>query len=251
MDNALAAGTVWHRRRTPRRHRFSYRLYYSLLDIEQIDTVCHRSILWSRERLNLVCFRRSDYLGDPAQPLAEAVRELVQTRIGVRPEGRIMLLTHLRQWGVCFNPVSFYVCLDHHQAPQFIVAEIHNTPWGERHAYVLDCREQTGPAYRFAFSKAFHVSPFLPMNLDYDWRFCFADDRLRVHMVVMDGDSESFAAGMELRKRALTRREMRRMPLKVPVLTARVLAAIYWQALKLWLKRVPFYSHPSKKVEQA
>lgn len=251
MDNALAVGTVWHRRRMPRTHRFSYRLYYSLLDIAQIEALCRRSRWWSMERFNLVCFRRSDYLGDPGQPLDEAVRALVQARTGARSEGRILLLTHLRQWGVCFNPVSFYLCLDQLGALQFIVADIHNTPWNERHAYVLDCRNQSGPEYRFEFGKQFHVSPFLPMDLDYDWRFSFSEERIRVHMVVMDGDSESFAAGLELRPQALTLRAMRQMPLKFPLMTARVVTAIYWQALKLWLKRIPFHPHPDKQARQA
>lgn len=248
MDNALAVGTVWHRRRTPRDHRFKYRLYYSLIDIERIDDLCRRSRWWSLERFNLVCFRRSDYLGDAGQTLPEAVRERVRASSGVRPAGRILLLTHLRQWGVCFNPVSFYLCFGVEDQLDFIVAEVHNTPWNERHAYVLDCRQQSGPAYRFEFDKQFHVSPFLPMNLHYDWRFSFEPDRIRVHMLVMDGGSESFGAGMELTPEPLTPGAMRRMPLAFPMMTARVVAAIYWQAFRLWLKGVRFHPHPDKRV---
>src|SRR6056297_2788368 len=171
MDNALATGTVWHRRRIPAQHRFVYRLYYSLFDVDQIDELCAGSRWWSRERLNLVTFRRSDYIGPSDRPVAEAVGDRIETVLGVRPQGRVFVLTHLRQWGVCFNPVSFYLCLDDEDELEFIVAEVHNTPWGERHAYVLDARGQGGPEYRFCFAKAFHVSPFLPMELEYDWHF--------------------------------------------------------------------------------
>lgn len=251
MDNAFAPGRVWHRRRTPRSHRFSYRLYYSLFDVAGIEDLCRQSRWWSLERPNLVSFRRRDYFGDPAVALDTAIRDRVEASVGVRPQGRVMLLTHLRQWGTCFNPVSFYFCLDDDNELSFIVADIHNTPWNQRHAYVLDCRDQAGPEYRFAFAKEFHVSPFLPMGLDYDWRFRLAEDSIDVHMLVMEGRSESFAAGMRLGLRPLNRAAMRQMPFSYPLLTARVVVAIYWQALRLWLKRIPFFTHPDKKTSNA
>lgn len=247
-DAAFARGQIWHRRSGPRPHAFRYRLYLSLLDLDRLDEVFARSRLWSLGRSNLVCFRRRDYLGPLHLGVAEAVRERVASFAGHRPQGRILLLTHLRQWGLCFNPVSFYLCLGS-QGLEFIVAEIHNTPWNERHAYVLDCREQTGPNYRFQFSKRFHVSPFLPMDMDYDWRFRFEPDALHVHMAVTDRGSESFRAGMKLALEPMTTAAMRRMPLIFPLMTLRVVTGIYWQALRLWLKRTPFYTHPDKEPE--
>ncbi|MFP4208743.1 MAG: DUF1365 domain-containing protein [Wenzhouxiangella sp.] len=249
MDNAVATGQVWHRRRTPRPHRFAYRLYYSLFDVEQIDALCARSTWWSRERLNLVTFRRSDYIGPPEQSVAAAVRARIEQETGVCPAGRVFLLTHLRQWGICFNPVSFYLCTDDDDRLQFIVAEVHNTPWGQRHAYVLDARGQAGPDYRFCFAKDFHVSPFLPMRLHYDWRFRVEPAGLAVHMLVMDGTTECFAAGMQLKLAPLDERAMARMPLLYPLMTMRVLGAIYWQALRLWIKRIPFFPHPDKQTD--
>ncbi|MGY6554442.1 MAG: DUF1365 domain-containing protein [Wenzhouxiangella sp.] len=248
MDSAVAVGVVRHRRRAPREHRFAYRVFYSLLDLAELDRVFAASRWWSLERGNLVSFRRADYFGDPRLDLDVAVRERVERDTGYRPTGRILLLTHLRQWGFCFNPVSFYFCLDASKQLEFIVADIHNTPWNQRHAYVLDCRQQAGPDYRFEFAKAFHVSPFLPMQLDYDWRFRFDSDRIRIHMLVMDGDTHCFAAGMDLQLEPLTTHAMRKMPLQFPLLTLRVVAAIYWQALRLWIKRVPFHSHPDKQL---
>lgn len=251
MDSALALGRVWHRRRVPREHRFDYEVYYSLLDLAELERLFAASRWWSLERANLVSFRRADYFGDPTQALDLAVHERVERETGCRPSGRILLLTHLRQWGVCFNPVSFYFCLDVCGRPEFILADIHNTPWNQRHAYVLDCREQAGPEYRFEFAKAFHVSPFLPMQLDYDWRFRFEQDRIGIHMLVMEGDSHWLSAGMDLKLQPLTTRLMRRMPLRFPLMTARVVAAIYWQALRLWVKRVPFHTHPDKRSSTA
>lgn len=246
MDSAIATGRVWHRRETPTPHRFVYRTSYTLIDIDRVESIFALSRLWSVGRANLVSFKRGDFLPPFDQPLREAVSDRVEAVVGRRPEGRIIVLSHLRQWGMCFNPVSFYFCHDATGRLDAIVAEVHNTPWNERHAYVLDCSDQDGPAYRFAFDKAFHVSPFLPMGIHYDWRFRIGDDEIDVHMRLKQSDRQCFSAGMRLALRPLTAKTMWRMPLAFPVMTLKVVAAIYWQAFRLWLKRVPFYSHPDK-----
>ncbi|NBB92670.1 MAG: DUF1365 family protein [Gammaproteobacteria bacterium] len=249
MDSAVATGRVWHQRLAPRPHRFAYRTSYTLIDLDRVEAIFARSRLWSIERRNLVSFRRSDFLGPHDRPLREAVVERVAEVTGRRPGGRIFLLAHLRQWGQCFNPVSFYFCLDESGRPDAIVAEVHNTPWNERHAYVLDCGDQEGPEYRFGFDKAFHVSPFMPMSLRYHWRLRLEADQLHVHMRLTDAGRQCFTAGMRLALEPLTAASMRRMPLKFPLMTAKVVAAIYWQAFRLWLKKTPFHSHPDKVTQ--
>jgi uncharacterized protein len=250
MKNAFAVGKVWHRRQQPREHAFRYRLYYSLLNCEHLETIFAGSRFWSLERFNLVSFCRSDYLGSSEQPLVEAVRDRIQTEFGTRPTGEVFVLTHLRQWGFCFNPVSFYFCHDNGSLA-FIIAEVHNTPWNERHAYVLDCREHEGPEFRFRFAKHFHVSPFLPMDMDYDWRFRIEPDAVAVHMLVTEGNADCFSAGMKLELQPLTSRSMLLMPMKFPFLTVKVVAGIYWQALRLWLKRVSFHTHPDQEPDRS
>ncbi len=248
MFDALAHGNVWHRRHKPGVHAFRYRLYMSLLDVDRLDEIFARSRLWSLERFNLVSFRRRDHYGPPDLSLGSAVRDRIQSDLGFRPNGPVFMLTHLRQWGCNFNPVTFYYCHQEGQL-QAVLAEVHNTPWGERHAYALDCRGQTGPEYRFVFDKCFHVSPFLPMHLGYDWRFGLMPDRIDIHMNVTDGGAHCFEAGMRLALSPVTARNMSMAPLKFPLMTARVLAGIYWQALRLWLKRTPFHTHPDRVVE--
>ncbi len=249
MDNAIATGRIWHRRHSPKVHRFAYRTSYTLLDIDQVEAVFGRSRLWSVGRGNLVSFRRGDFLPPHDRPLREVVITRVAEVTGHRPRGRVFVLAHLRQWGLCFNPVSFYFCFGVDGALEVIVAEVHNTPWNERHAYVLDCRQQSGPEYRFDFDKAFHVSPFMPMSIHYDWRFRIEGQSLGVHMRLIESGRECFAAGMRLALEPMTTSSMRRMPLKFPLMTARVVVGIYWQALRLWLKRVPFHSHPDKVTQ--
>jgi len=248
MTDAIAQGTVWHRRRLPREHAFRYRLYFSLLDLDRLEASFSRCRLWSLGRPNLVSLKRADFLSPHHLTLAEAVRERVEAELGFRPAGPIRMLTHLRQWGLCFNPVTLYFCHDA-DALSAIVADIHNTPWNERRAYVLDARNQRGPDYRFCFDKDFHVSPFMPMELGYDWRFRVSDERIDVHMLLIDRDQECFRSGMSLGLEPMTRSAMRWMPLRFPALTAKVVFGIYWQAFRLWLKRIPFYPHPDSRKE--
>lgn len=247
--DCVATGRVWHRRHAPKQHAFGYRMWMSLLDVDGIEGRFARSMVWSLERFNLVTFRRRDYLGPHDIALGEAVRQRVEAESGFRPEGRVRMLAHLRQWGLCFNPVTFYFCESPDGALQAVVAEVHNTPWNERHAYVLDARDQRGQDFRFEFDKAFHVSPFLPMDMRYVWRFRYEDERIGVHMRLMRDGTECFSAGMRLSLEALTSRRMKLMPLKFPFMTLRVTTGIYYQALRLWLKRIPFFTHPDRAAE--
>ncbi|TXH18822.1 MAG: DUF1365 domain-containing protein, partial [Gammaproteobacteria bacterium] len=153
--SAIYEGRVRHRRHAPRAHAFEYRMAQLYLDLDEVDAVFRERWLWSVERPNLASFRRRDFLGDPAQPLAEAVRDRVERASGERPGGPVRLLTHLRYAGYSFNPVSFYYCHAADGALHSIVAEITNTPWKERHRYVLDARGGLSALDAFEFDKEF------------------------------------------------------------------------------------------------
>jgi DUF1365 family protein len=251
LVSAVYEGTVRHRRHAPHAHAFRYRMAQLYLDLDEIDGLFDRRWLWSNNRRNLAEFRRSDYLGDPATPLAEAVRERAAAVLGRRPQGPIRLLTHLRYGGLVFNPVSFYYCYAADGiALDCIVAEITNTPWNERHAYVLpvDAAEIHGRALHWSFAKRFHVSPFVGMQRDYGWRFTAPGDDLHVHMEVMRDSEREFDATLHLRHRPLNAASLRRVLWRYPLMTAQVVGAIHWQALRLWLKRNPVYDHPAKQI---
>ena len=200
--SCLYLGQVRHRRFLPKPHAFRYRLHMLYLDLDEIETVFDGRWLWSVGRRNWASWHRRDYLGDAAVDLRTAVLDRVEQVCGHRPAGPIRMLTQLRYLGYCFNPVTFYYCFgpggDEVEA---VVAEITNTPWGERHSYVLDrtsAERAPNGTLRWRFPKSFHVSPFMPMDHRYDWRFGTPGPTLAVHMENHGGDALWFDATLTI-----------------------------------------------------
>jgi len=262
LHSALYTGWVSHARRLPRVHAFRYPLFMVLLDLAELDQVFRGRWLWGVERRRIASFRRADHMGDPRVPLAQCVRDLVERESGRRPDGPVRLLTHLRYFGYCFNPVSFYYCHDAADRNVVaVVAEVNNTPWGERHCYVLDeraagrtasdptSRETSADArlVRWRSDKRMHVSPFMPMDLQYEWALSAPAARLAVQMRCSRDGEQLLDAVLRLRRRPLAGLAMAGTLLRFPWMTARVILAIHWQALVLWLKRVPYHAHPASR----
>jgi DUF1365 family protein len=255
LKSCVYEGSIRHRRFAPVKNEFRYRLFLVYLDLSELKQVFSIHPLWSCGRPNLAWFRREDHFGDPRVPLDRALRDLVQDRTGRRPDGPIRLLCHLRYFGHCFNPASFYYCWDKSdRRVETIVVEIHNTPWLERHTYVMDRSRNEHPLpdwRRHRFAKAFHVSPFIDMDIRYDWRFREPGDALNVHMIDYQDGRRLFDASLDLRRREITRRRLGRVLVQYPLMTVKVVAMIYWQAVRLILKRAPFYTHPRKRPHAA
>lgn len=244
MNSRIYKGWVRHRRVAPARNEFRYLVFMLYLDLAELPQIFDGTPCWSARRRALAWFKRSDYLGPPDVPLDQAVRDLVQAKTGARPAGAIRLLTHLRYFGYCMNPVSFYYCFNESgDRLETIVAEITNTPWKERHQYVLAV-PAAARIMRFGFDKEFHVSPFLPMDMQYRWSFSEPAERLFVHMQNLKRDERIFDATLSLRQEPLSAGALLKVLAAFPLMTVKVVAAIHWQALRLWLKRTPVHDHP-------
>jgi DUF1365 family protein len=244
VNSALYAGWVSHRRLTPRTHGFRYRIGLLYLDLAEQQQVLGLSPLAGRSRWAAFAFRETDYLPHATGrgvALADAVRQQVGEALGRVPQGRICLLTQPRSWGLSFNPVSLFYCFDRDGSLAAVLCEVSNTPWRERYHYVLPTHADGESRQRVA--KSFHVSPFMPRELEYRMRVRAPGESLQVTMQNWQGERMLFEAGLRLKRVGLTRASLHRHLRSFPWMTGRTLLGIYWQALRLLLKRTPLFNH--------
>ena len=237
IQSGLFVGTLRHRRFAPVSHAFTYPLFMVLLDIDRVPALMGVSAVTSYNRWNWASFDDRDHLGDPSRPLRERLGADA-TQHGIElPAGPIFLLTHLRYLGYCFNPVSFFYCFDREERLQVVLAEVSNT-FGGRHCYWLR-PDPASRTFRAVATKSLYVSPFMPVGLEYTFAFTAPADRLVAHMETSQAGSVGFDATLLLERRPWTAAGVRRVLVRHPAMTARVMAGIHWEALKLWWKGVP------------
>jgi len=245
--SAVYEGWVRHRRFEPVAHSFRYRLFLMYLDLDELPAALDPYPLWSARRPAPARFRRPDFMGDPARPLAECARDAVEAETGVRPAGPVRLLAGLRYLGHCFNPVSLYYCFDRSgERVEAVVADVNNIPWGERHAYVLARGEREGPVLTDELDKDFYVSPLMGMEQTYAFRAGEPGERLAVHIESRPrgGASRSFDATLSLRRRELSRPLLAGLLVRYPAMSLQTVAKIYTQSLRLKLKGARYFPHP-------
>ncbi len=243
MHSAIYKGYLRHRRYRPKAHRFCYRVFMMYLDLDELESVLQTSRWWSRKSWRPARFVREDFLGDPRLPLADAVRKRIFEETGREHRGPVRLLANLRYFGYSINPISVYYCFDDAEKLQFIVSEVTNTPWGERQSYVLECDPERA-TQRIGFQKLMHVSPFNPMNMDYQWRCNCPGKVLSLNLDAEIEGETHVDATLALKRHEIDAQSMAGVLLQYPWMTAKVAFTIYWQALKIWVKRNPFYDHP-------
>lgn len=290
--SAIYVGDVRHRRFTPLKHEFSYPLFMLALDLDELPSLMKTKWYMGTSWFHPIRFKRSDFYNPEQSDLKQAVINRVQQEFAQQGYespviDRVVLITHLRYFNFTFNPVSFYYCFDNANKLIAIQAEITNTPWKERHSYVLPVAAATlqtvlgqshnnglkvqsqnqpyspvhyhciqnnpeKPKHEFCFSKQFHVSPFNPMNMNYRWVFSNLDETLLVHMDnTMEGKDinnekntiKHFDATLVMNRKNI-QQQLAKTLIRYPLMTVTVVVGIYWQAMKLYVKRAPFYSHP-------
>ncbi|PRO68593.1 DUF1365 domain-containing protein [Alteromonas gracilis] len=245
-ESAIYKGKVYHQRFKPTQHKFDYDIYlfWLKLDEEELTTLSHELKCFSAEGKARVRFKREDYLGDPSLSLRQAVlNRMIELNDGTPLYGDVFMLGQLRMWGWYFSPVNFYYLRNTDGKFTHMLAEVSNTPWNERHHYLvnLDTQDDT--------PKAFHVSPFNPMDMTYKWSISQPSTRLSLAMDCVRSDKE-FSAGINLTKFTLDNANLTQALKRIPSMTIKTVAGIYWHALKLLLKRTPLYTHPEKSQEQ-
>jgi len=250
----LYQGIVNHRRTRPCLHSFNYRMTQTWIDLQQLDLLDRISVFWSTRGPNIVRFKPENYFPSQASDqsdLYQRVCKQIHQQTNKDFNGKAYLLANLSYWGYCYNPIVFVCCYENDEL-RYLVAEVHNTPWNERFVYVHDIESTTGSIdekgyYHAHFKKSFHVSPFMPMNLQYHWTYKIDDSRFFIDMNVLEKEQSIFNATLNLKGSPLQRHQANGIPFRFPFTCVKVMSAIYWQAFKLWLKRVPFHTHTTTK----
>lgn len=241
MTSALYAGTVTHLRHRPMRHALKYRMIQGLFDLDELPDLDRRLRLFGHNRRGVVSFHDADH-GDGSGDLPGWIRRNL-SEAGIEAQGRIRVLCLPRMLGYAFNPLSVFFCDDRAGGLRGIVYQVDNT-FGQRHAYVLPVEDDTRP--RQACGKQFHVSPFLPMDLDYAFAVIPPGDATAVKITVSDDDGVVLDAAFTGRRRPLTEAGLALALLAYPLMTFKVVAAIYWEALRLWLKGAKYHHLPAR-----
>jgi DUF1365 family protein len=238
LQSCFYEGQVYHQRTQPKRHEFRYRVAMAYINLSQLDQFLSQTPLWSRNAMSPARFKREDYFGDPSKELDDEIKKRVKEELGFTPSGDVCLLTNLRYFGYVMNPLSTYYCFDRSGSLVAIVAEVNNTPWGEKHNYVIPADSEATRKHRF--EKVFTVSPFNAVNMQYQWQSSVPAEDLGVSITARQQGHTVVHAQLSLERKEASSRAMNAFLLRYPFHTIKVISSIYFEALRLFLKGVPF-----------
>lgn len=250
MQSAIYHGSLRHRRHKPTQNNFKYDVFMLYIDLDEIPSLLKLSPLFNEKRWSFAQLKRNDYLGDKAISIKQAVLAELKRQLNIDDCHKIRMLTNVRQFGFIINPISIYYCFDRDNRLIAMIAHVTNTPWQQSIAYALQC-DPTKHKQRIQFDKQMHVSPFNPMHLSYDWRSNVPAEKLWVNIDVNDKNANNqtvLDATLILNHQPMNSKNLNRMILKFPFMTIKVMTSIYWQAVKLWLKKTPLHPLPKTKA---
>lgn len=237
LESGIYSGTVFHQRSVPKVHKFDYKIYLFWLKLNEVDSLCQKVSGFNQNetRFSVVNFRRSDYLGDPNIELEDAVLSKMNELSGEQLQGDVFMLGQIRTFGLYFSPVNFYYLRDSEGLFTHMLAEVSNTPWNKRHHYLVDLNNQ------ISSKKAFHVSPFNPMEMEYKWQIQQPGENVKLHLSCYK-QTKHFEAAIDMQRKPLNSATLRASLISIPSMTIKTVLGIYWQAVKLFFKRVPIYT---------
>ena len=249
MKSSFCNGSVIHNRLNPKPHRFKYHMSWCLFDLDSIDEVFNHSKLWSLNKWNLVSIRNEDYINSKTDSIKSKAQSYIKKQTNKDFNGKIFLFTHPRYMGFGFNSVNFYLCYEGENIV-YILSEINNTPWKQKHVYFHDINHSINhptikpTEYEFKFQKEFHISPFVDMAIDYLWKFTINQESLQVSMQLNQNEKLLMNVNLNTNLTLIHNNNLMKWTVKKPFQALKMFAGIYWQAFKLWTKKIPFLTHP-------
>lgn len=242
LNSAIYQGLVRHRRFTPVYHEFNYLMFMLKLDLDELNQINEQRSWFKINRFAPLQFKTTDYLGGDhdIDQLKPAVIDRAKQLGANKTINKVYFVGNVRCWGLYFSPVNFFYLYDGDK-PVYLLAEVSNTPWNETHCYLLDWQQKS-------CVKTFHVSPFNNLDMVYQWRFTEPKQKLMLH-IENHKDGKLFDATMQFKKAELNKTNLKKLVIAFPSMTVKILSAIYWQALKLMIKGVPFIGYVASSTD--
>lgn len=246
MQNAIYSGFVIHNRLSPKSHIFKYKITMFFLDVDNVDSAFEKNPFVSVNKFNFISFNRNNYMpSEDSTSIRDEIIKQIRANGYVEEPDKIYILTHLGYFGYCYNPVSFFYCYSKDEQLLYFLAEVNNTPWNERYVYFKKC-DISELNIKFSLDKKFHVSPFLPMDMTYKWDINTPKEIVYVSMKCYEDNILRLTASFKLSRNKLSAMNCFKALLKNPLATQLLHYRIYWQALKLLIKRTPFFDHKQR-----